>query len=237
MKKLTCNETDIRINKFLADNNICSRREADKLIENRKVRVNLKRKNNTQFVIVEVGDRLTVGDQVMVDTDGKINKYYIYNKEANIIAPIHHIDAGDIVAVNSLETESEGLVLYTNDRRIESKMQNTDLSIETDYTIKVKEKCTERVVTLLKKGMTTQEREYKGAKKVTLDGEDMNIIHITLLEDKRHIVKRLMNALLLTVVYIKRTRMMNIKLTKVNRGEWRELTAEEVLVMLGILGL
>ncbi len=237
MKTLTCEVSDIRINKFLADNNICSRREADKLIENKKVRVNLKRKNNTQFVIAEVGDRLTVGDQVTVDTDGKINQYYIYNKEPRINAPLHHPDRGDIVAINNLETESEGLILYTNDRRVVSKIQSMSLDFETDYTVKVKEKCSERIAVLLKKGITTQEGEYKGAKKVMLDGEDMNIINMTLIEDKKHIVKRLMNALLLTVVSVKRTRMMNIKLTKVNRGEWRELTADEVSEMLKILGL
>lgn len=237
MKKITCNESDIRINKFLADNNICSRREADKLIENNKVRVNLKRKNNDQFVIASVGDRLTVGDIVTIDTADKINKYFIYNKEPNILSPLHHENAGDIVAINTLETESSGLVLYTNDRRINNKIQENDevISLETEYIVKVKEKCSERIQTLLLKGLDTQEGQYKGAKKVTLTGENLNTISLILIEDKKHIVKRLMNALFLTVGSIKRVRFMNIKLTKVNMGEWRELNEKEVADMLNIL--
>lgn len=216
MQILTCNENEIRINKFLAQSGVCSRRQADTLIENGKVKVNLKKKNNDVFAKVALGDTLSVGDQVQIDI---VNDHYRYS--------ISHHDYG--------------IEIDTNNTKLKDNIDKSD-KIEYEYTVKVRESCTPSIVNALLKGIEDRDSKhkdkvthYKAAKRATITGENRNILSIVLIENRANIIKRLMNALHLTVDSVKRIRIANLNLNGLNMDKSRELTDTEVKVLMSCL--
>ena len=78
--ELTATENDLRINKFLAQNDVCSRREADTMIDNGQVKVNLISKKNNIYGIAEPGMKLSIGDKVKVKVETSNLKYFVLNR-------------------------------------------------------------------------------------------------------------------------------------------------------------
>ncbi len=215
MQVLICNEIKIRLNKFLSQSGICSRRQADILIESGKVKVNLKRKNNDVFAKVELGDILSIGDQVQVDISSEHYKYSISNRDY-------------------------GIELETDNTKLKDRIDKSS-KIEYEYIVKVRESCTPSIANALLKGIEDRDSKnglivnYKAAKKATITGENRNIISVVLLENRANIIKRLMNALHLTVDHAKRIRIANLNLNGLSVGESRELKDLEVRVLMGYL--
>ena len=104
-------EKPTRLNKFIADSNICSRREADKLIEKYLVHINDK--------VATLGDTVKTGDSVSINVNNNINsfKYYAYNKpRGQVTSTLQNLKSCH--PLGNLDKESEGLLIYTNDYRL-----------------------------------------------------------------------------------------------------------------------
>ena len=103
-------------------------------------------------------------------------------------------------------------MIYSNDYRIVEELLNPKNEFEREYHVSVRENTSPRVKIILERGISTREAEYAPAKKVTIDNENKNSIKIILTEGKKHEIRRMLNALNLTILSLKRVRFLFLKL-------------------------
>lgn len=212
--------SEIRLNKFLADNGVCSRREADRMIESRKVKV------NDKFPLL--GLVLKANDVVTVLSEAKELKYFLYYKPVgettgpNNKMPNTH-------PVGRLDKNSDGLLIYTNDHKLFEDLLNPANKIQKEYKVTTRERPTPRVKEILERGIKTQEGTYAPALEVRI-AEESNTIHIVLTEGKKHEIRRMLNALNLTINTLTRIRInkLTINKYKLRPEQFREITLEEI---------
>lgn len=208
----------VRLNKYLADQGILSRRKIDKLIEEKKIHLNDK--------IATLGEQVKAGDSIFINQTLEEKRYFLYNKPRGETTDFKIIDKIRYEHVGRLDKESEGLLMYTNDFSIMNPILNPENAYEREYLVQVKESVTPRVKTILERGIYTQERTYAPAKRVILEA-NKHTIDIILTEGKKHEIRRMLNALHLTILSLKRVRFLFLRLGKLKPGEFRELTESE----------
>ncbi|MCX6756641.1 MAG: pseudouridine synthase [Candidatus Nomurabacteria bacterium] len=188
-----------RLNKFLSEQGVVSRRNADELIKNKLVTINEK--------VAVLGDKVKTGDVVSFKKIETPLTYALYYKpRGEITGRITSLPGCE--PIGRLDKESEGLLLYTNDYMVVDAVLHPIHAREKEYEVQVREKTTPRVVTLLKRGIKTQEATYSPVKSVQIYGEGRSI-RITITEGKKHEIRRMLNALNLTVLSLKRVRIMS----------------------------
>lgn len=208
--------SEIRLNKYLSEESIFSRRETDKLIEKKLIHINDK--------IANLGDKVKSGDSIFINQKEIEKKYFIYYKPRGEETVSKIFNKNKYNPVGRLDKESEGLLIYTNDFSIIEKLLNPKNNFEREYIVETKEKMTPRVKTILERGINTQEGKYAPAKKVILEEENKYIVRIILTEGKKHEIRRMLNALNLTIKSLKRIRFDFLKLSNMKIGEFKELT-------------
>ncbi|PCI30794.1 23S rRNA pseudouridine synthase F [Candidatus Kaiserbacteria bacterium] len=226
-------EYPIRINRFLLLKHYCSRREADRLIEQGKVTVNGE--------VAVLGQKVTESDSVEV-VGIKEYKYYIFNKPRGIVS--HNPQDGEqsvedvsglegVSPVGRLDKDSHGLMLLTNDGRIVNSILNPEYSHEREYEVVVDKNIKESDLKKLTKGVDIEGYVTKEAKTERLGEDSFSLI---LTEGKKHQIRRMCAALGYQVKNLKRVRMMHLKLD-VEQGENRSLSKEEVDSLLTLAGI
>jgi 23S rRNA pseudouridine2604 synthase len=222
-------DQEVRLNKYLSLAGICSRREADKLMEEKKVAVNGRH--------VSPGIKVVNGDALTIMQDEAACVYFLYYKPRGEIVAAKRSDKGVLLdPIGRLDKESEGLLLYTNDFRVTEKLLHPSFENEKEYTVTVREKPTPRVERLLLAGIHTQEGDYKPAKKVLLIPDSYKIV-ITLTEGKKHEIRRMLNALNLTISKLVRTKLLFFTMHSMKESVIREITKLEKAKLLKELGL
>ena len=193
------NKEPVRINVFLRDEGVGSRRVIDGYISSGLVGINKK--------LATLGSKVTHGDSISFKTIAKDLVYALYHKPKGEVTG--RLDVLPLCEpLGRLDKESEGLLLYSNDFRVVDALLNPKFAREKEYDVTIREKATPRVVTLLKKGIRTQEAQYAPVKAVTIYNEGYSL-KIILTEGKKHEIRRMLNALNLTVVSLKRVRIMS----------------------------
>lgn len=200
MKTITAKlEAPVRINKYLSDQGLVSRRKADEYIKQDLVSINGKS--------VTLGTKVNDGDIVTISLPAKEYTYALYVKpRGEVTGKIP--DLPNCEPVGRLDKESEGLLFYTDDYRVVDALLNPKHAREKEYDVVIREKATPRVVTLLKQGIRTQETTYAPVKSVHIYNEGHSI-KIILTEGKKHEIRRMLNALNLTIVSLRRIRIMS----------------------------
>jgi pseudouridine synthase len=227
MKYIVKEEDAARINVFLAKHGIASRRQADALVSSGKIIINGKH--------AKLGDRVKKGDAVHIHEEKKAYKYVMYYKpRGEVTGPIAKHPG--LLPIGRLDKESEGLLLYTNDYRVTDALLHPRHEHEREYLVTVREQMTPRVERLLMQGISTQETTYKKARKVKIH-ENKHILNVILTEGKKHEIRRMLNALNLTILSLKRTRILMLTLGTLKAGAARELTASEQAAFLKALKL
>jgi pseudouridine synthase len=189
----------VRINIFLRDEGLGSRRTIDMYIQKRYVLINGKP--------ALLGSKVSKGDVVSIKTIAKDLVYALYHKpRGEVTGRLSSLP--DCEPLGRLDKESEGLLLYSNDYRVVDALLNPKFAREKEYEVSIREKATPRVITLLKKGIRTQETTYAPVKAVSIYGEGYSL-RIILTEGKKHEIRRMLNALNLTVLSLKRVRIMS----------------------------
>lgn len=221
------NKEPVRLNIFLRDNGIGSRRAIDELIERNHVTINNKQ--------AELGSKVSHGDTVTVEYAHKDLIYALYHKpRGEVTGRLEGLPGCE--PLGRLDKESEGLLLYTNDFRIVDALLNPKHKREKEYEVVVREKATPRVVTLLKKGIYTQEAVYSPVKSVTIYGEGHSL-KIILTEGKKHEIRRMLNALNLTVLTLKRVRILSFVLHGLKAKTIHRLTTKQIETLFSDCGL
>lgn len=214
-------EYPIRINKYLRDNGIASRREADKLVEDGLVFINGERAKN--------GILVKEKDNVEVRGAKKQYQYFAYYKPRGL--PTQDLpgkksvitewkDKG-LYPVGRLDKSSEGLLLLTNDGRFARDVLSQSSKYEKEYIVDVKEPLRPGIVQIFKKGMETKDfGKLLPAKAQILSKTKLRII---LNEGKKHQIRVMLNDLSFTITSLKRVRIGKIEIGDMKPGETRPL--------------
>ena len=226
-ESIVTNPEPIRLNVFLRDEGLGSRRTIDDYITNNYVTVN--------GVIATLGTKVSKKDVVRVKHLTKDLIYALYHKpRGEVTGKI--ADLPGCEPLGRLDKESEGLLLYSNDYRVVDAILNPKYSREKEYEVVVREKATPRVIALLKKGIRTQETTYAPVKSVAIYGEGHSL-RIILTEGKKHEIRRMLNALNLTVMSLKRVRIMSFVLRGIKAKTVHILNQQQVKTLLTECGI
>lgn len=216
------NKEPVRINVFLRNEGLGSRRDVDTFIGDNLVQI-----NNSPATL---GSKVKHGDIVTVKTIAKDLVYALYHKPRGEVTG--RLDAlPGCEPLGRLDKESEGLLLYSNDYRVVDALLNPKFAREKEYDVTVREKATPRVMTLLKKGIRTQEATYAPVKAVHIYNEGYSL-KIILTEGKKHEIRRMLNALNLTVASLKRIRIMSFVLHGLKPRAVHILSSKQVTTLL-----
>jgi pseudouridine synthase len=224
-----------RLNKFISDSGFCSRREADRLIEQGKVTINGKKP--------ELGTKVGDGDLVKVDgkpinavAENKSDRIYIaYNKpigiicitdtsiEDNIIDAIGYKQR--IFPIGRLDKPSEGLIFLTNDGDIVNKILRAENAHDKEYVVTVDKPITESFIKHMSKGVPILGTITKPCK---VTKESQFVFKMILTQGLNRQIRRMCEYLGYNVRKLKRTRIMNVELGNLKPGAWRYLTSQEM---------
>jgi 23S rRNA pseudouridine2604 synthase len=228
MKEIkSTHKESVRLNVFLRDEGLGSRRAVDSFITQELVSINGK--------TATLGSKVEHNDTITIKTVSKDLIYALYYKPRGEVT-------GRIPALlgceplGRLDKESEGLLLYSNDYRIVDALLNPKFAREKEYDVVIREKATPRVITLLKKGIYTQEASYAPVKAVTIYNEGYSL-KIILTEGKKHEIRRMLNALNLTVISLKRVRIMSFVIHGLKSKAVHILTEKQVTTLLNDCGI
>ncbi len=219
-----------RINQYLAEKNIASRREADELIAKGLVWVNGKRATLGQ----KVDD---TRDQVEVKNLKKHYVYYAYNKPVGIVTTtpqqgetdiIHHTHfPHKVFPVERLDKDSEGLIIMTNDRRLTKKMLEPDAKVDKEYMVEIQEKVTPEFIEFLKGGVKLDDGYV--TRKASASKISPKQFSIILTEGKNRQIRRMVSAYHFTVVKLKRIRIGKVHLRTLKPGTLISIQEKDVL--------
>ncbi|MGO9992173.1 MAG: pseudouridine synthase [Steroidobacteraceae bacterium] len=221
----------MRLNKYISETGVCSRREADKWIEAGRVTCN--------GTLAALGTRVSDGDEVRVD--GKllgVKKKQIYialNKpvgitctseahiEGNIIDLIGHPDR--IFPIGRLDKDSEGLILLTNNGDIVNEILRSENNHEKEYVVTVDRPITDLSLKMMADGVKIMGEITKPCKVSRITEKSFRMI---LTQGLNRQIRRMCSALGYKAQRLQRVRIINICLGTLGVGKWRELTETEL---------
>lgn len=229
----------IRINKYLANLGICSRRKADELISANRVLVNGK--------IPNAGDAVSDSDSITID--GQIiskqkpeTVILAYNKPVGIVCST--VDQGKehnnivdaikyktrIFPIGRLDKDSEGLILLSNDGELSNKLMKASNHCEKEYIVVVDKPIDKAFLSSMQNGVSIELKDgtLYLTRKCTAKFISSNSFSIILTEGKNRQIRRMCESLGYTVTSLKRIRVANILLSDIPLGEYVELKAEDI---------
>ena len=231
----------MRINKYLAHQNIASRREADVLIQAGKILVNGKK--------AEMGQQVTETDKVTLSGKTKDKIYLAYYKGRGIITHSPEEDEIDIISrlekdygitnvspVGRLDKASEGLIILSNDGRITAPLLDPEAKHEKEYDVLVDKRITGMFIRAMQNGVDIEGYRTKPAKAVANEKNDKKF-KLIITEGKKHQIRRMCAALGYQVQSLKRVRVANIELGKLKPNQFRKIQTQELGEFLRILNI
>ncbi|MBF4502093.1 pseudouridine synthase [Savagea sp. SN6] len=221
----------MRINKFLSEAGITSRRGADKWIEAGRITINGE--------LAQLGSRVSEDDEVRADGELISTKpkrvYLMLNKPVGITSTTERHIEGNVVDymnyptrifhIGRLDKDSEGLLLMTNDGDIVNEILREEHGHEKEYIVTVDRPFDQQFIDTMESGVPILGTMTKPCKVTRLGAKTFNI---TLTQGMNRQIRRMTEALGYDVVKLKRTRIVNIELGDLKYGDWRELTEQEL---------
>ena len=221
----------MRINKFISETGICSRREADKLINAGRVTIN--------GMKAELGSTVQDGDDVRIDGNPlgakKKDVYIVLNKpvgitcttelhvKGNIIDFVNHPER--IFPIGRLDKDSQGLILLTNNGDIVNKILRAEHNHEKEYIVTVDKPITANFLHGMANGVRILGTVTKHCKVTKVSDRVFTII---LTQGLNRQIRRMCQAFGYQVRQLQRVRIMNITLGNLKIGQWRNLTSKEL---------
>ena len=231
----------MRINKFLAENAIASRRGADEMVASGRVTVNGQ--------VATLGLDIKEGDEVLVDGQPVTQKefapeYYMMNKPKGVVCTVKDDRGrktvmeflpegiGRVFPVGRLDYATEGLLLFTNDGDLAYRLTHPTNDIPKTYLVKVEGTMTEKDLNPLRSGVELDGVLTKKCKAHIVEThKDYTKVHITITEGKNRQVRRMFESIGKNVAFLKRISIGNLKLKGLDRGAVRKLTDEEIIYL------
>jgi 23S rRNA pseudouridine2604 synthase len=230
----------IRLNKFIAESGICSRREADKFIEKGVVVINGRRAVIGD--VVKPKDKVTVNGHKLEPLAEENKLYIAFNKPVGVTCTTEDSTKGNIIDyvnhstrifnIGRLDKDSQGLILLTNDGDIVNKILRAENSHQKEYIVTVDKPVTQEFITKMGTGVPIL---GVVTKKCTVEMIAPFVFKITLIQGLNRQIRRMCEYFGYEVRKLERTRIMNISLTGIPLGEWRDLTENELEVLFSML--
>lgn len=233
----------MRINKFLAQSGVASRRDCDHLIEEGNVIVNGRK--------ASVGMEISDGDEVFVNGNKvvlKKNEYYILNKPKGYICSVSDekgrktvLDlmpqgVGRIYPVGRLDYDSEGLLILTTDGELAQKLMHPSNEVPKTYFVKIEGTITEAGLNPIRSGIEI-EGGYVTKKckaHIVETNREFTKIHVTITEGKNREIRKMFAAIGRDIMLLKRIKIGELTLRGLDRGAYRKLTRQEVAYLMNL---
>ena len=221
----------MRLNKYIAYLNIASRREADKLIKDGKVKVNGE-------IIINPAIQVDEKDEIICDIENyksekiyiKLNKpvgYVVSNnkKEGKPIYKLLDEKLKELYPVGRLDKDSKGLILFTNDGVFSRKIIGEESECEKEYYVKLEGNISDSALKKLEFGISLDGKKLKPAIVKRVSKNSFNII---LKEGRNRQIRRMCEKVGFEVILLKRLRISNIYLNDLQEGKFEYLTKDEI---------
>ena len=233
----------MRLNKYLSERGICSRREADRLIAEGRVMVNGQK--------AVLGSKLEENDLVTVDGravgDAAREVFLAVNKPRGVVVTTDRshgdrvledlVSCGTrVFAVGRLDKESEGLILMTNNGEASNRIQKARLMHEKEYIVTVDRPLTDQFLKAMGSGVYLEELD-RTTRTCRVSKVGRCRFDIVLTEGMNRQIRRMCETLGYRVTALRRIRIMNIILGDLPEGKYRELNPEEVRILKEQAGL
>lgn len=234
----------MRINKFLAEKGVASRRHADEMIAAGRVQIN--------GVVATLGANVEETDEVLVDgvllsREEKKEEYYIMNKPKGVICTVSDDrgrktvmdllpdSVGRVFPIGRLDYETEGLLLLTNDGDLAFRLTHPTSEIPKTYLVRIEGTMTEKDLNPIRSGVELDGVLTKKCKAHIVETDKAYTkVHITITEGRNRQVRRMFEAIGRSVAFLKRVSIGRLKLTGLDRGEVRPLTEQEIIYLKGL---
>lgn len=234
----------MRINKFLAEQGVSSRRGADELVAEGRVTINGK--------VARAGDDVSASDTVALDgktLSHKVNlEYYLLNKPKGCVCTVSDekterprktvmdflpSGAGRVFPVGRLDYNTEGLLILTNDGDLSYRLTAPQNEIPKTYLVKVGGSLSPVQLNRLRTGVEIEEGVVTKKCRVTVveTNKSFTKLHIVLTEGKNREIRRMFEAVGKPVEFLKRIKVGDLTLSGLDRGECRRLTPEEIFYL------
>lgn len=227
-----------RLQKVIASSGVCSRRKAEELIKQGKVKVN-------NSVITEMGYKVGLHDKILVNNQElktEQKEYYLFYKPKSVLSTtsddkgrktvVEFFDtSARIYPIGRLDYDTTGILLLTNDGEFANLMMHPSSNIEKVYVAKIEGILNGEEIYTLKKGFKLDNEIYKADKLKILEvnkSKNTSIIKIIIHEGKNHHIKKLFEHVNKPIIKLKRESYAFLDLGDLKPGEWRNLTPKEI---------
>lgn len=230
----------IRLNKYISESGLCSRREADRFIELKHVTVNGK--------IAVLGDRVGSKDVVrvngvVVEPRAKEDEIYIlFNKPVGVTSTTDPADKDNIIKyirygerifpVGRLDKDSQGLIILTSNGDIVNKILRAGNQHEKEYVVTVDKPLTEQFISSMSSGVPIL---GVNTKKCKIHAESKFVFRITLIQGMNRQIRRMCEYFGYDVLKLERVRIMNLSVKGIPLGDYREIKSNELAELLEMI--
>jgi 23S rRNA pseudouridine2604 synthase len=231
------NASSTRLNKYISESGICSRRDADRFIEQGNVFINGKRASVGDQVVA--GDTVRVNGQIIEPQDADDFVFIVLNKPVGIVSTTESSEKNNIVdfvshgvrifPIGRLDKDSQGLIFLTNNGDLVNKVLRAGNNHEKEYLVTVNKPITDDFIAGLSGGVPILGTMTK---KCPVTKVTANVFNITLVQGLNRQIRRMCEHFGYEVMKLERTRIMNVSLKGIPVGEWRDLTPKELSVLL-----
>ncbi len=248
----TGEEGGLRLNKAISGAGICSRRQADRLVEEGRVKVNGE-------ITRELGLRLEPGDRLEVD--GKVVNfapdasrpfcYFMLHKPVQVVSTAHdpegrqtvldflppHLAGRRLYPVGRLDYFSEGLILLTDDGELTNRLTHPKHHLPKIYVVDLREEPTPEQIRIMRSGMTLAEGEKLAPVEIKTDPARPTRLEMTLRQGVNRQIRRMFRDFGLTILRLRRVGQGPLRLADLPKGQGRELNAAEIAELRKAAGL
>ena len=233
------NKVSIRLNKYISESGICSRREADRYIEQGNVFINGKRAGVGDQVFS--GSIVKVNGQLIEPRDEEALIFVALNKPVGIVSTTESSEADNIVdfvnhssrifPIGRLDKASQGLIFLTNNGDLVNKILRAGNNHEKEYRVTVNKAIADDFISGMAQGVPMLGVVTKKCKVVK---ESSNVFTITLVQGLNRQIRRMCEYFGYEVTKLERLRIMNVRLKGLALGDWRDLTEKELSTLFAL---
>ena len=226
-----------RLNKYISESGICSRRDADRFIEQGNVFINGKRADVGQKV--GPGDVVRVNGQELDPPDREDFQFIALNKPVGVVSTTEASEPNNIVnfvnhgvrifPIGRLDKDSQGLIFLTNNGDLVNKVLRAGNNHEKEYLVTVNKPITEAFIEGMAGGVPMLGTRTKKCKVVK---ESPTVFRIILVQGLNRQIRRMCEHFNYQVTKLERVRIMNVNLKGLAVGDWRDLTPKELTTLL-----
>lgn len=239
------NNNKERIQKIIANYGNYSRREAEKLISDKRVKVNGQ--------LAKLGEKISISDEILIDNKKLIlslrREYYALNKpkgyisskyddkNKSVVSLINNYKGNNLFTIGRLDVQTTGLIIVTNDGHLSNYVMSPKNKIKKVYLVWYKNKLSNEDIYKLKNGIKIDEK-FTTKKlvnfKIISNNNVKNCVKMSLIEGKNNQIRKMFDKLNNKVINLKRIQIENLKLNNIEMGKYKKYNKKEIYSLLNV---